>query len=225
MATATMNTNGPASIISWQDDQLRTKNFQLLGYVWKVVLEAARGAAVPQHSVAQSVGSAMDWYGMESYQGQNLLPQIAQTRDGGSLLLLDPVVRPDGQVGLPDIPDPQWRPPVPSNAQLTGKKAYTPPKAPMIPQHLYEEDANHQPVGRARGQLVGTRFLVFGPVQQILIRPVKLGEQGQTMMLPEAWILQCKLDPATNKYMEMLIHQDTGQAYFYGGKFDIKVPK
>jgi len=229
MSTATMPTDSVASTISWQADQLRSQNYELLGHIWKVVLEVSRGAAVPQHSVAQTVGSSMDWYGMENYQGQNLLPQIAQTRDRSSLIVLDPIIRPDGQVGLPDIPDPHWLPGAPSPEDICwdpskhrkGAKppVWKPKQAPMVPQHLYEEDAAHRPMGRARGQMVGTRFLVFGPVVQILVRPVK-----DNKLLSEGWILTCGGDPATGKMMEMLIHQDTGQAYFYGGKFQISIP-
>jgi hypothetical protein len=217
--TATLVTNSPVDTINWQAEQIRDKNFELIGYIWKVVLEASRGAATPQPQVAATLGSCMEWYGMENYRGKNYLPRIAQTRDRSSLLVIDPIKRVDGSVGLPDIPDPRWQPPVPTNAQLTSKAAYKPPQAPMIPQHLYEEDANHAPIGRARGQLKGTRYLVFGPVSQILVRPTKGDE-----VMPTAWILQARADNATGKQMEMLIHQDTGEAYFYGGTFQISIP-
>jgi hypothetical protein len=214
-----MVTNSPADKINWQAEQIRSKNYELLGYVWKVVFEASRGAATPQPQVAATLGSCMEWYGMEKFRGQNYLPRIAQSRDRSSLLLLDQIKRADGSVGLPDIPDPKWQPPIPTNDQLTGKAKYTPAQANMIPQHIYEEDAQGNPIGRARGQLKGTRYLVCGPVSQILVRPMK-GEE----VMPTAWILQCRANNADGTQMEMLIHQDTGEAYFYGGTYQIHIP-
>jgi hypothetical protein len=217
--TSSLVTNSPADTLNWQAEQIRDNKFEMVGYIWKIVLEASRGAAVPQAQVAATLGSCMEWYGMENYRGKNYLPRIAQSRDRSSLLVLDPIKRVDGSVGLPDIPDPRWQPPVPTNDQLTGNAEYKPPQAPMLPQHLYEEDENHTPIGRARGQLKGTKFLVFGPVSQILVRPLKDDE-----MLPTAWILQCKANNATGKQMELLIHQETGQAFFYEGTFQIYRP-
>ena len=95
MSTATMDstvTNGPASILNWQAEQIRTRNYELVGHIWKVVLEASHGAATPQKSVSSTVGCALDWYGYENVNGQNRLPRIAQSRDRNTLLLLDPVM-------------------------------------------------------------------------------------------------------------------------------------
>jgi hypothetical protein len=216
-ATSTLVTNSPADTLNWQQEQIRDNKYELVGYIWKVVLEASRGAAVPQPQVARTLGTALEWYGYENYKGKNLLPRIAQTKDRSSLLLLDPVKRADGSVGLPDIPDPTWVPEAPTAEQL--QTVVPLQKTRMIPQHLYEEDAGHNPIGRARGQLKGTRFLVFGPVVQILVRPV-VGDK----LIDEGWILQCGVNPGTGKHMELLIHQDTGQAFLYEGKFQIYRP-
>jgi len=217
--TATMVTNSVDSKLNWMGEQIRERKYEMLGYVWKVVLEASRGAATPQAQVAATLGSCMEWYGMEKFQGKNHLPRIAQSLDRSALLLLDPIKRPDGSVGLPDLPDPSWKPPIPTNDQLTGKAKYTPSQAPMIPQHLYEEDDQGKPIGRARGQLTGSRYLVCGPVSQILVRPMKGDE-----VMPTAWILQCKANNGDGTQMEMLIHQETGEAFFYGGTFQIHIP-
>jgi hypothetical protein len=215
-ASATAITNSPADTLKWQQDQIRTGKFEMLGFIWKIVLEASRGAAVPQAHVARMLGSCLEWYGYENYKGKNCLPRVAQTLDRSSLLMIDPVRRVDGSVGLPDIPDPTWQPKAPTAEELQTTVPLQ--KAPMIPQHLYEEEAG-QPIGRARGQLKRTRFLVFGPVVQILIRPLVADK-----LIDEGWILQCSGNPATGKQMELLIDQDNGQAFFYEGKFQIYRP-
>ena len=212
-----MITNSPADTLNWQTERIRLGDYEMVGFIWKVVLEASRGAAVPQLQVSRTLGSCMEWYGYENYKGKNYLPRVAQTKDRSSLLLLDPIKRVDGSVGLPDIPDPTWQPKPPTDEEL--QTVVPLQQARMIQQHLYEEDAQHNPIGRARGQLKGTRFLVFGPVVQILVRPL-VGDK----LIDEGWILQCGVNPATGKHMEMLIHQDTGQAHFYEGKFQIYRP-
>lgn len=192
MTTATaMHTT---DLLNWQDEQTKTGNYEFLGKVWLIVLEAAKGAAVPEPSVASVLGTRLEFYG----EG---LP-VAQTRDHSSLLLLSPVVRPDGTVGLPDIPDPTWKPPIPTAAQVEGN--YVAPDAPKIRQLL--ED-------RARGQLKGTDYLVFGPVAQILIRP-----EG----IPEGWIARCFGDPGSGTQMELLVSKRTGKAFLIGGRYQIE---
>jgi hypothetical protein len=216
MPTATMITNSPADTINWQAEQIRTRQYELVGHIWKVVLEASRGAAVPQASVAHTVGTCLDWYGYENVNGKNCLPRVAQSRDRSTLLLLDPVKRVDGKVGLPDIPDPTWRPKQPTAEELQTTVPLQ--KAPMIQQHLYEEEGG-VPIGRARGQLKGTKYLVFGPVVQILVRPMV-----DNKLIDEGWFFQCGVDKTNGTHMEMLIHQDTGEAFFYGGQFQIYRP-
>jgi hypothetical protein len=224
-ATATEVTNSPASTFDWQREQIRERKFEQLGYVWKIVLEASHGAAVPQSSVAQSIGCALEFYGYGNMLGQVKYPRVAQSYDRSTLLMLDPVRKlavedrriVDQGVGLPDIPDPTWVPRPPTAEELTSTVPLQ--QARMIPQHLYEENEAHEPTGRARGVWKGSRYLVFGPVVQILIRPIQADR-----MLDEGWILQCGVDPATGKHMELLIHQDTGEAMFYGGKFQIYRP-
>jgi hypothetical protein len=225
-ATASINTNSVESELNWRSDLMRDqRNYEPLGYVWKIVLEAAAGAATPRSTVANTHGLALDWYGMENFKGKNWLPRIAQSKDRSTLLLLDPVKRPDGRVGLPDMPDPEWKPGPYKDSDLAwepkrnskGKviPGQTPPllkpqQAPMMDQSLYD---------RCRGQMKGTRYLVFGPIAQILIRPVKTDGEI-TFQIPEGWVLQARAD-LNGKQMELLVDQDNGQAFFYGGRFEI----
>lgn len=193
-------TNSPASILAWQKERIDTSDYEMIGRVWVIVLEASRDAAVPQASIANTQGTRLEFYGNDR-RGHSLMPRIAQTRDRSMLLLLDPIVRPDGAVGLPDIPDPEWVPEIPTEEEVTGD--FKPKPTPMLRQDLAQ---------RARGQLKGTRFLVFGPVAQVLIRP-----EG----VAEGWLAECTGDGATGKVMELLIDQDTGQAHFFGGRYRI----
>src|SRR5947209_13289799 len=116
----------------------------MLGYIWKIVLEASHGAAVPQMSVSNSIGSCLEFYGYGNMLGQVKYPRIAQTRDRSTLLAIEPFRKlavearriVDKGVGLPDIPDPTWTPPVPTAEQL--QSTVPVPQARMLPQHLYE---------------------------------------------------------------------------------------
>lgn len=196
-----------ADLLNWQREQIRTGAYEEIGKCWLVVLEASAGAATPSANVANVLGSRIEFY--------NWMPRIAQTRDRGNLLLLDPLIRADGSVGLPDIPDPSWIPGVPTAEDFfedpetqQKPKDYVAPKAPMIRQDLRD---------RARGVLKGTNFLVFGPVVQILIRP---------HALPEGWIAYCSASAGTagsqGTQMELLIDEKTGEAFFFGGRFNIE---
>lgn len=185
-----------ADILNWQAERVKLGQFEYIGKAWMIVLEVAKGAHVPEF--ASIVGSRLEFFG-------GGVP-LAQTPDHSTLLLLAPIVRPDGQVGLPDIPDPTWQPPIPKPheiANLPPGKVYHQPKPPMIAQKL--ED-------RARGKLKGTDYLVFGPVAQILIRP-----EG----IPEGWIAGCSADLHTGTQMDLLISARTGTAHLFGGRYEI----
>jgi hypothetical protein len=211
---------GPADVIAWQRECVRNEQYQILGRVWMIALEASAGAHVPGRNVANALGSRIEFYNDRG--GTDVIgPHIAQTGPRGSLLLLDPFVRYDGVVGLPDIPQPDWTPPIPKSSDLTSTKAYVPPSAPMIPQHLIDRGDGHG--GRARGQIrAGSSiYLVCGPVVQIVVRP--LDEQNR--ILPNALILKCL--PSSAKagvqatLMDLLIDAQTGEPFLYGGRFEV----
>ena len=211
---------GPADVIHWQHECIRNGQFQVLGKIWMITLEAAAGAQVPGRNVSDRLGSRIEFYNDRG--GPEVVgPQIAQTGPRGSLLILDPFVRADGAVGLPDIPMPDWAPPVPSEAELTGAKAYQPPVAPMIPQPLIDRGDGYG--GRARGRITAgaSTYLVCGPVAQIVVRPM----DEQQRILPNAMILKCLPStpvPGTQAtLMDLLIDAHTGEAILYGGRFEV----
>jgi hypothetical protein len=207
----------PADVIQFHGEQIRAGLYDEIGRVWAIVLEAAAGAAVPTKAVTDSQGVRLDFYGLESVKGRNLLPRIATTKDKRSLLLLDPILDQDGRPGLPAIPDPTWKPSTPKAEEICwdpskhrkGAKppVYKPAAAPMIPQKISD---------RARGKLRDTEFLILGPIAQILVRP-----EG----LATGIILQCGADLRGGRAMELLVDHRNGQSFFFGGRYQIVVPQ
>jgi hypothetical protein len=245
MATPANAVSGPgqqASLVDWmnyEDSLVRTQQYEFLGRVKVIVLEAAQGVHAPDASETSKVGLRMDFYNNPLPRGgtaDNSIP-IAQSLGKPKVLVLlggprgtqsNPFVRRDGRVGLPDIPDPAWKPTATAEAvegkvigeELAGtdekgkpyyrKKyaPYAPPEAPLIAQPLEL---------RRRGYVNGAPHLwVFGPIHQILFQPELNGERQATY-----WTLEAEFDPATRTWLELVIDMNTGAGYFYGGRFSI----
>jgi hypothetical protein len=213
----------PADVIAWQKERMAAGQFEILGKIWMINLEASAGAHVPGKSVSDMLGSRMEFY--NDMGGPDVIgPRIAQTGARGQLLILDPIVRHDGRVGLPDIPDPKWQPKTPSNDELTGKVAMKPQRAPMIPQNIIDRGDGFG--GRARGQITAgaSTYLVCGPVVQIVVRPM----DNQQRILPNGLIFKClpssTIAGVKGTDMELLIDANTGEAFLYGGRFEISNP-
>ena len=184
-------------LLNWQAKQIQTGQYEFLGKVNKIVLDpGAQGSGRPIAVVGGKLGLSLEFYAGG--------PAVGVTKDGGSLLLLSPITL-DGKPGpgrLPDMPDPGWSPPAPSNADLTGPTPYIAPRPPMLKQPLDE---------RARGKLAGTQYLVFGPISQILIYPPHLDV---------TLLAFCRAD-LRGMQMELLVHGGTGEAFLIGGKFEL----
>lgn len=217
-----------ADVLNYQDELVRTKQYEYLGKAKLVVLEAAQDANVPSPAITRSVGVRLDWRNEELPQGgvaENFLP-IAQSRDHAMLLCLGAVRRRDGKVGLPDLPDPEWRPRMPKPEEVCppqvgidkhGRPIYGPAwqgESPrMIPQRL--ED-------RMSGYLKGTSLMIFQPVHQILFQP-ELDKNLQA----DYWVIKglsadgSTLCPKTGTHLAFLVDSKTGAAYFWGGAWHI----
>jgi hypothetical protein len=83
----------------------------------------------------------------------------------------------------------------------------------MIPQRL--EDRCEMPNGRI-GVVEGTNFLIFQPVLRIAFQP-ELDRQ----LVAAVWTIECVYDPATQTSMCLLVDRQTGEAHFFGGRYDI----
>lgn len=205
---------GLAEWLAYADDLVRTQQYEYLGKGKVIVIEAAKGANVPGLAETTKVGVRLDWRNDDSVPGRTkeYFLRIAQSFDRRLLLALDPVVRHDGKIGLPDIPDPAWKPGQPGHL-VEGKyvsteeevNSWNPGRPPMIRQDLAD---------RASGYVNGTRLMVFQPVHQIMFQP-EIGGQLQ----PTYWSIECGHDPANRTQMAFLVNADDGRAYFYGGRF------
>ena len=210
---------GLAEWLDYADKLVATQQYEYLGKAKVIVLEAARAANVPGAAETNLVGVRLDWRNDDSVPGriyENYL-RIAQSYDRRLLLALDPVVRRDGRVGLPDIPDPAWVPGQPGRLITSGKLKgkyqasdedmanWTPGRPTMIAQEL---------VDRASGRVEHTNLLAFQPVHQIMFQPEIEGQLQATY-----WTLECGHDPANRTQMAFLVDAKTGRAYFYGGRY------
>jgi len=209
-------------IFKFQNETVAAGNYEFLGRCKKIVLEAEEGARTQAPHVTAKIGHVLDWYDTPHPQGgtvRNYLP-IGQTRDHKMILALEHVVKRDFQgrltpeVGLPDMPDPGWKPMQPRNTEEAEALEEARRKgevgvlmAPMIPQDL------NQLTSKIVG---GTEFLVFQPVVQILFQPEINGALQATY-----WTLLCSFDPATRTEPAFLVNRRTGEAHFFGGRFEI----
>jgi len=247
MATATLTvpsapgSSSAADVIAWQKERMNAGAFEVLGKIWMISLEASKDAQVPGKPVANVLGTRIEFY--NEMGGPDVVgPRLAQTGAKGALLILDPIVRQDGVMGLPDIPDPTWKPPIPTPSQISYQPpsrpknapknwrppkppdTYVPTRAPMIPQHLIDRGDGFG--GRARGQIRAgaSTYLVCGPVAQIVVRPM----DQQNRILPNGLIFKClpssPIAGVQGTLMELLIDSVTGEAFFYGGRFEISNP-
>jgi hypothetical protein len=216
-------------VLAYQDHLIAAQQYEYLGRMKMVVLEASKGANVPGIAETSIVGVRLDWCNEPNPNGKgyldNFIP-IAQSLDHSMLLILGAVRRRDGRVGLPDIPDPAWKSKAPAPEEIDpiigkdekGRPIYGPSWTPTDPPRIA------QPLEqRARGKIGGTEILVLGPVHQIMFQP-DIGEQG---LQPTYWSIAGRAadgstwDPGTNSHLELLIDRVTGAAHFFGGQWQI----
>lgn len=195
VATATQS--NPADILALQNQLIRTGQNQFLGAIWKIVFEASRDSNVPNRNITDNMGVVFDFYQKATR------PKLAQA--GGMLLCMSPIMRSDGYIGLPDIPDPSFVPPMPTEKEMLSGTWR--PQAPRMVKQKFSE--------RTAGKLRGTNYLIFEVVSQILVLP-----EG----LAEGWLIECGGNPADGTHMCLLVDEKTGEAHFYGGQWHITRP-
>jgi len=207
-------------IFRYQRECVDTGNYEFLGRCKRIVLEAEEGTRTQAPGVTSKLGHILEWYDQPHPKGgrvANYLP-IAQTPGRKMVLALEPVLKRDlvgrltPEVGLPDMPDPSWKPNSPNNtaeaeAWAEAMRKGEAPVAPMIPQDLNQ---------LTQKMIRNSEMLVFQPVVQVLFQPV-IGEALQATY----WTLLFSFDPATNTYPAFVVDRKTGVAHFYGGKYEI----
>jgi hypothetical protein len=221
MTAAVMNS--VADVLKFQNECIRTGNYESLGRMQKIAVGPVAGYVPPVNDpIIAKFGRFIDLR-------DQVLP-LAQSRDRSMLLVPGALMDRAGRVTLPDLPDPGWIAPAPTKAEIEGVEVEKeikdadgkvvghrtvrefPKDSPrlnvrMLPQRL--ED-------RAEARLEGTNFLVFSPVIGITFQP-----EIAKRMVGDAWLIECRHDPATRTDMALLVDQKTGEVHFFGGMFEI----
>lgn len=201
-------TGTPADLIDYQRELIRTKNFFPLGRMKKIVFGLSTNWSPPEGDpFIRKFERVIDLR-------ERWLP-LSQSPERTQLLVPAAMVDRAGVVGLPDVPDPNWRPDPWSEEETTGIVSRNPDKDTprMLPQLL--EDRCERPGGRL-GKLEGTNFLVFQPVVGIVFQPELSGQ-----LQAQWWTIEAKHDPATLTDMSLLVDPVTGETLFFGGRYDI----
>jgi len=208
-----------ADILAYQRALVDTGQYEYLGRMKRVVLEAEEGARTQAAAVTSKLGHCLEWYDQRHPKGgtiRNYVP-IGQSPDRKMILALEPILKRDllgrltPEVGLPDLPDPTWKPGQAwgstSEYEALVAKGFNPLDPPMVAQNLNQLSDKI---------VAGTNFLVFQPVVQVLFQP----EINQVLQATY-WTLLCSYDAATQTHPALLIDRVTGAAHFYGGKFEV----
>jgi hypothetical protein len=192
-------------LIQYQRDLVRTMNFVPLGRALKIAIGPSGNWRPAQ------MDPYVAKYGRLLELRHSPLP-IAQ--NAGQVLALAPMVQPDGRVGLPDIPNPDWMPAAYSEDEVTGKAKRDPAKdrPPMLTQRLTDrcEMVDGQPA-----EMAGTHFLIFQPVLTVAFQP-----ELEKEMASDVWTLEFR--PHSGRHCALLVDHKTGETFFFGGAFDIR---
>lgn len=202
-----------ADLIAYQSELVRTGKFTPAGKMSKIAIGPSANWQEPKDAdpYLKKYGRFIDLRG-------NFLP--IGFADPKIILITAPLlVRRDGawQVGLPDVPVPEWRAPDWTEAEVTGLVKRDPEKnrAATVAQRLTDrcEMVNGQPA-----VLEGTDFLIFQPVEKATFQP-EINEQ----LAEEMWIIN--FYPLGPVHPAFLVNHKTGECHFFGGTFDIERPR
>jgi hypothetical protein len=212
---STTLTGTPADLIGYQRELIRTKQFRPIGRIKMMQFDAASAdwLAPEGDPFIAKFGRLMDFR-------RNFLP-LAESLDGTLLLPTAPMLVRDAsgvRVGLPDVPDPDWKPDLwtPEESRGEVKRDPAKDKARMIPQRL--EDRAEKPGGRL-GVLEGTNFLVFQPLVEIMFQAEILGQ-----MVPGLQKIRAYPDTTETpaRHMCLLVDPKTGETLFFGGRYELE---
>lgn len=205
-------------ILKYQRQVVDSGEYEFLGRMKRIVLEAERDARTQSPGVTEKLGHVLEWYNQRRPNGGqilNYLP-IGQTRDRKMILALEPVVKRDAigrltaEVGLPDLPDPQWKPRQVLNTEQAEKWAASGDLA--ADPSMISQDLNQL----TNTIVTGSEYLVFQPIVQVLFQ-MSIGDVLQA----EYATLLFSYDKATDTHPAFIVDRKTGEAHFYGGKYEI----
>jgi hypothetical protein len=202
---ATLSTD--ADLIQYQRDLVRTQNCFPMGRALKIAIGPSENwRPAEQDAYVRKFGRLLELRGAA-------LP-IAQ--QAGQMLVMAELRTADGRVGLPDIPDPDWKPADYTDDEVTGKvkRDRRKDQPAMLTQRLTDRCEMYE------GQpavMQGTNFLIFQPVISVTFQP-ELNKE----MVPEVWIAQFR--PVGGRHCAFMVDHKTGESFFFGGTFEILRP-
>lgn len=212
----------PAGLIEYQRELVRTGKTIPLGRMQKIAIGPSRDYTPPPDD------PYIQRYGRMIELRDRFLP-IAQSPDRSLVLVTAPLLDRQGQVRLPDLPDPDWKPPAPTLEEIEGREERD-PKTGKMRRVLVERAAAAQPMLAQRltdrceiagGQpavLEGTNFLVFQPVLRVAFQP-----EIENRLLGTAWTMEFFPD-AEGKHCAFLVDAKNGECHFLFGRYDIFTP-
>src|SRR5437588_1284729 len=134
-------TGTPADLITYMREKIRTHDYEPMGRISEIAIAPSR-----HWNPDPGDPLAMKWGRLMRFRNQWL--PLAQTFDRTVLLAPAPMMDKSGGIGLPDLPDPTWRPDPWTEEETAGRVARPVEKdmARMIPQTL-EARAERGPNG------------------------------------------------------------------------------
>lgn len=238
----------PVDILRYQNELVRTGNYEPLGRMQKIAIEPADGWTPPPNDpVIAKFGRLIDLR-------DRFLP-IAQSRDKSMILVTAPLVGRDGRVGLPDVPDPGWTPAAITREELEGQDitlsfaesrlAEAREKGDLraaaqwsaaaenvrngfqvrmpFERAIEKDTASMRPQrleDRTVKMLEGTNFMVFQPLINLAFQP-----EIEKRLVGTAWTIQFAFNSADNTHPALLVDRQTGETHFFGGIYDIFGPQ
>jgi hypothetical protein len=213
--TATIDTT-PAGILAFQSECIRTGNLESLGRMQKIAIGPNASYVAPPNP-----DPVLAKFGRFIELRDKPLP-LAQTRDRSMLLVPGVLLDSTGRVSLPDLPDPNWIAPPPTQEEIEGVQVFDQTLQRMVTKFPTDSPRSHPRMipqsllDRAESRLQGTNYLVFSPVIGITFQP-----EINKRMVGDAWLIDCRFNHADRTSMALLIDEKTGEIHFFGGCYEI----
>lgn len=234
----------PEDILRYQDDLIRTGQGFPLGRLMKIAIGPCASYRPPENDpFIAKFGRFMDLR-------DRPLP-ISKSLDGSMLLLPAPISKNgQGEIALPDVPDPSWLSPPRTKEEIEGvvdkdatalrRKSDSQAPAVMRPLRADEIDPNRYTPrmlpqrleDRTSDVLAGTRgrVLVFQPLLYLVVQPEKgliVTSDGQKTIRDSnlrgtAWRIQFYPNPADRTDAALLVDRMSGWCHVFGGLWDIQ---
>jgi hypothetical protein len=205
-------TGTAVDLITYMREKIRTHDYEPLGRITEIAIAADVSRWTnpnPQDPILSRWGRLM------RFRNQPL--GLAQTLDRTCLLPIGPIASPSGVLGLPDLPDPGWKPPIWTKEETEGivPRPIEKDQARMIPQRL--DDRADRGKNGGLGKVEGTNFFSFSPVINVTFQA-----ERDRQLVAQMWQIEAQYDPATGTHLTLLVDPATGEALFYGGRYDIR---